>query len=78
MSTDKEPVMVEVFAGEMFEVTYIKGLLEADGIIAYLQNEQMSTIAPWYITAGGAGALRLFVAADDEASAIELINNSRE
>lgn len=45
--------MIEVFIGSYFEVINIKNLLENEGVFAFIQNEYLSVLEPWTVTAGG-------------------------
>jgi hypothetical protein len=56
---DSEPT--EVFAGSMVEVGMVKSILENSGIQAYLKDEMMGTLSPWYTSPGGAGSVKIVV-----------------
>ena len=56
---DYEPT--EVFAGSMVEAGIVKSILENSGIHAYLQDEMMGTLGPWYASPGGAGSVKIVV-----------------
>ncbi|HXH99276.1 MAG TPA: hypothetical protein VNI52_03330 [Sphingobacteriaceae bacterium] len=45
--------LVEVFAGELWQATMIKNVLEDNQIQAHLQNELMGTLEPSVSAAGG-------------------------
>ena len=64
---------VIIFSGELFKASYIKDLLEGNGIHAYFQNEYMSSIAPWYVEPGGANSLKVIVSSLDYDKSMELI-----
>jgi hypothetical protein len=59
MPTESE--FVEVYAGNIVDADFLKGLLEAEGIAVFLHNEAMGTIAPFYVEAGGAGAVKVVI-----------------
>jgi hypothetical protein len=42
-----------VFTGTLWQATSVQELLEDNEIQAFLENELMSTIAPWTTTPGG-------------------------
>ena len=63
MSEEKE--LVVVYAGTVIDAGFLEGLLEDAGITTFLKDEIMGTIAPWYVTAGGAGAVKVVVAKRD-------------
>ncbi len=62
---DKEDP-VEVFAGNNWQTALVKSLLENDGIEAFLKDEIIGTLQPWWSDAGGAGPIRVFVAIKNE------------
>jgi hypothetical protein len=51
--------------------------LESNGISAQLEDEYTGTTAPYMAGAGGAGAVKVAVAAEDAASAKEILANRR-
>jgi hypothetical protein len=63
MKTDKEMNPVEVFAGTVLQAAMVKSLLENADIEAFLKDEFMGTLNPWYAAPGGAGAVKVLVAA---------------
>lgn len=64
---------VEVFSGTMWEAGLLKSLLEDAGITVYLQDDIRGTYAPWQVTPGGAGAVKIVVSSEDLASASEVV-----
>lgn len=64
---------IEVFSGDIFEVSAVKHLLENENIEAFVQDEIMGTFLPWYAAGGGAGAIRVFVRHSDYNRAIDII-----
>jgi ERCC4-related helicase len=52
MKTKNENVPVIVFTGIVWEAEMVKNILENDGIQAFLNNEFVGTLAPWYTTPG--------------------------
>lgn len=75
MNPEEESQPVEVFAGELIEVSFVKDLLEQNGIRVFLGNQSMSFIAPWYVSAGGVNALKVIVSSRDAQKAMELIES---
>lgn len=75
MNPEEESQPVEVFAGELIEVSFVKDLLEQNGIRVFLGNQNMSFIAPWYVSAGGVNALKVIVSSRDAQKAMELIES---
>lgn len=66
---------VEVFAGTPLDAGMIQSMLEEEGIEAFIYNELMSSIAPWQVTAGGAGAAKVVVSELDYEKATQIIND---
>ncbi len=56
---------VEVFAGTFAQATIVKSILESAGIYCFLKDDIMGTLFPWYTSAGGAGAVKVFVSDAD-------------
>lgn len=53
---------VQVFAGTALQAGFVKSLLEDAGIEAFLNDEFVGTLSPWWTDAGGAGAVKVLVA----------------
>jgi hypothetical protein len=66
---------VEVFSGNIIECGYVKSLLEAHGIQAFIRDEYVGTISPWVVSPGGVGSVKLQVARNDAVQATELIKS---
>jgi len=64
---------VRVFAGELWQATMIKNLLDENEIPAFLENELMGTIAPWRVSAGGMAPVVVIVEDVNEERALKLI-----
>ena len=65
MKTNNEIEPVEVFAGTAVQAGLVKSLLENAEIEAYLKDEFTGVLYPWHTTAGGAGAVKVFVSSVD-------------
>jgi len=52
---------VQVFAGTTWQANLVKSMLGDAGIEAYVFDEIMGTFNPWWVAAGGAGAVKVFV-----------------
>lgn len=67
-----DPDLIVVFAADPVEANLMRNFLENNGIPAVLNNEVMGTLAPWQISPGGAGAVRVLVSKEwaDEAKAL--------
>jgi Putative prokaryotic signal transducing protein len=68
---------VTVFSGSGVEASMVLSFLESNGISARLEGEYVGTTAPHLAAAGGAGAVKVAVAAGDAASAKELLAERR-
>ena len=66
--------LVIVHAGHAIETGFIKSLLEEYGIQTILRDEMMGAIAPWYITPGGVGAVKILIARRDYERARAIID----
>ena len=77
MSTDAdEPVVV--YAGNSIDAGFVRSLLEAHEIETNLRDEIMGTLAPWYVTAAGAGAVKVVVARRNLARAEPIVRDFME
>ena len=66
--------LVVVHAGDAIESGFVKSLLEEYGIPAFLRDEMMGAIAPWYIAPGGVGAVKVLIARSDYERARAIID----
>ena len=71
MENDIEPV--EVYSGSIWEAELVKSLLENAEIEAFLKDEIMGTMAPWYSAPGGAGSVKVIVSNLDYDKAREIV-----
>jgi hypothetical protein len=65
---------VEVFSGDLYQATLVKDLLESKGIEAFIENELMGNIAPWYASSGGITPETVKIFSSDYGVAKELID----
>jgi uncharacterized protein YciI len=72
IGADPEPV--EVFAGTAWEAGFVKSLLENEEIEAFLMDEIVGTLTPWYTAPGGAGAVRVVVSSLDQSRARQVVD----
>jgi hypothetical protein len=61
MNTNKKNEPVEVFSGSAWQADMVKSLLNDAEIDVYLKDEILGTIAPWWASPGGAGAVKVYV-----------------
>lgn len=64
----------EVFAGNIVEVGIVKTLLEDAGIHAFLEDEIVGMLGPWFTAPGGAGSIKVVVAQADAALAKAVVD----
>jgi hypothetical protein len=73
---------VEVFAGTAWQAGMVKSLLENAEIEAFLVDEIIGTLSPWWTAPGGAGSVRVSVSSRDfkEAKSIvdQYLENTKE
>lgn len=53
---------VEVFAGTNLQASMIKSFLESAEIEAFLKDDILGTLNPWWTDPGGAGSVKVLVA----------------
>lgn len=78
MKTKKENDIIEVFAGSSIEAEIVKSMLQDSDIDVFLKNENMGTIAPWHVSAGGAGAVKIIINSNDYDKAKLIIEKYEE
>lgn len=61
MISKNEVVPIEVFSGTTWQAEMVKNLLENSEIEAFLTDEIMGTLNPWWTAPGGAGSVKVFV-----------------
>jgi len=65
MKTKNEIHSVKIFAGTAWQAGVIKSMLEGENIEAFLEDEFVGTIVPWWAAPGGAGAVKVIVSSLD-------------
>lgn len=82
MKTEEHPEPVEIFDGTSWQAEIVKSMLENEGIHAYIKDNIMGTLNPWYTAPGGAGAVKVLVAGTDAEQAMLVVKeyekNSKE
>lgn len=74
MSTkEKDTDLIVIYRGNPVDSEIIKDILTDQGIIVNLKNQLMSTIAPWYVSAGGIDPVVIEIFARDKEKALALI-----
>lgn len=73
-----ESSLVEVFAGSFIDAEMVKTILQESGIEVFLKDENMGVIAPWYVSAGGTGAVKVAVSSNNYDKATSIIQKYEE
>lgn len=74
MKTDNEIYPVEVFDGNDWKASMVKSLLNNAEIEAFLKDGKMGVLAPWDVSAGGAGSVKIFVSNVDYEKAKQVVD----
>ncbi|MGD9556014.1 MAG: DUF2007-related protein [Mangrovibacterium sp.] len=72
MKISYESKPVEIFAGTPWQAGMVKSLLKNAGIHAFLKDELIGTLTPWWAEPGGAGAVKVFVSELDYDQALAI------
>jgi len=64
---------VEVFSGTAWHAGLLKSMLEDTGIQAFLIDEIIGTLNPWWTAPGGAGSVRVVVDPNDLEKAKQIV-----
>ena len=70
-----ENKIIEIFSGKPIDAEIVKSILEDNGIRAFLKDENMGTIAPWYASPGGAGAVKIIISSLDYEKAKSIVDD---
>jgi len=74
MKTDNEIYPVEVFEGNNWEASMIKSLLDNAEIESFTKDEKMGVLAPWNVSPGGAGSVKIIVSNVDFERAKQVVD----
>ncbi|HEX3009209.1 MAG TPA: DUF2007-related protein [Bacteroidales bacterium] len=69
MKTKEKIESVEVFSGNSWQAEMLKSLLENANIEAFVLDEIIGTMDPYWSARGGSGAVKVIVSAHDAPSA---------
>jgi hypothetical protein len=69
----KKNDLIEIFAGSSIEAEIVNSMLKDHEVRTFLQDENMGTIAPWQVSAGGAGAVKIIINRKDYKAARQII-----
>ena len=75
MTTNNNDGLVEIYAGSPIDAEIVSSLLKDADIETFLKDEHMGTIAPWQVTAGGSGAVKIIINNNDFETAKQVIEN---
>ena len=64
----------QIFACTTWQANMVKSLLSDAGIEAYVIDEIMGTFNPWWVAAGGVGAVKVFVPESALEDAIRIVD----
>lgn len=73
MKNEDDLKLVEVFAGELWQATMIKNVLEDNNIQVFIQNSLMGVIEPWVVSPGGFEPVKVIVTSPDYEKAMQLV-----
>jgi len=66
--------LIVIFRGNPADAGIVHEILNDNGIMANLRNELMGSIAPWYVSPGGANPIEVEILDKDKDAAQELID----
>lgn len=78
MKTKNDNDIIEVFSGTSINVQIVRSLLEDSDVETFLKDDNMGTIAPWHVSAGGAGAVKIIVNSKDFDKSKQIIEKYEE
>jgi hypothetical protein len=65
MKTDNKIEPIEIFAGTTWQAGMVKSLLENAEVEAFLKDQIIGTLSPWWSAPGGAGSVKVYIANTD-------------
>ena len=65
METKDNITLIEIFAGTPWQAGLLKSLLENAEIEAFLADEIIGTLSPWWTAPGGAGSVKVFISSQN-------------
>jgi hypothetical protein len=78
MNTIKRVNPVEIYAGTAWQAGMVKRMLEDSEIEAFLIDQIMGTMHPWYTAPVGSGSVKVFVSSSDYHKAKSIVDNFEE
>jgi hypothetical protein len=77
-STEDHSRIIEIFDGTPWQAGMVKTLLEDAGIEAFIMDEIVGALAPWWAAPGGAGSVRVTISSDDYEQAKKIVEGYEE
>lgn len=74
MKVKKDIEIIEIFAGTPWQAGMVKTLLEDSGIQAFIADEIIGTLNPWWTAPGGAGAIKVRISSKDYDQAKKIVD----
>lgn len=78
MKEDIKNEPVEVFAGTSWQAAMVRSLLENSDIQAFLKDDIIGTLGPWWAAGGGAGSVKVVVSNLDYDQAKMIVDEYEE
>jgi hypothetical protein len=78
MKSNKEIETIEIYSGTSLDAAFLKTMLEDAGIRAFLKDDNMGTIAPFQVSGGGAGAVKIVINAENYEEANKIVERFEE
>jgi len=73
MNKEKTDELVEIFAGTSIDAEIVNSLLNNSKIPSFKKDVNMGTLAPWQVSAGGAGAVKIMINSNDYKAAQSIV-----
>jgi hypothetical protein len=74
MENDHHIKLIEIFAGTLWQAGMVKSLLEDSGIQAFIADEIIGTLNPWWTAPGSAGAIKVCISSADYNNAKKIVD----
>ncbi|HEY4788987.1 MAG TPA: DUF2007-related protein [Bacteroidales bacterium] len=74
MNTKDNIKPMEVFSGTSWDAGLVKSLLDDREIEAFIQDDEIGVLAPWYISPGGVGPIKVVVSSADYEAAKQVVD----
>jgi len=78
MKEENQIELIEIFSGSAIQAEIVKSILNDNEIEAFLKDEYMGTLAPWYAAPGGAGSVKVVISSLDYPQAKIIVDQYQE